>query len=314
MPEHPPDSQTTQDESATSPQHDPIKDRPPPPPVEDEESSLSGGETDETSADRSGQLLLHRLKPRWQRSERDEADYFKVKVRCLGCDAECRIKMNDQHRMLRCRNCGTIMHLDQTGAWKRGPAPSLLQCGTEQQRQTKPSRPSRLVAAYGKLVQSLPILNNPLFLIVAGLLIVVGLGSFAYLVSQRGRQELPATLRGRAEHLCHAAIDSERKEFLRVADPDASAASEKLYDHIRERLAKIESQAGRPTVLVKVKFQKPDQTEAAVQATFIFTPRGRATKVERTQLDYLIFWKTNENGEWVIDADRSLKSAQSGGV
>lgn len=45
-------------------------------------------------------MLLHRFKPRWQRSEREG-------------------KINSAHGMLRCRQYGTVMHLDHTGKLAR---------------------------------------------------------------------------------------------------------------------------------------------------------------------------------------------------
>lgn len=253
-------------------------------------------------------MRFQSLKPRWQRSQKEEADYFSVEVNCLGCSKLTQLRMNTAHNMLRCRSCGTIMHLDSIGTWQIGPPPALVDQSSETSRPVSKPRFRRL----RRLIDRFPLLRNRWVLGAISLLIVAGIFAVVYRVRAGSQIKVPHTLRGRAIALGKAIAEDDEAVVKQLQDPDAADAMQSWRASIVKKLdAMRRKTVGAPKIRAKVFSEKESTQRAVVQCAFEF-PGVNARRLEDDipKVEFITHWKRNSSGEWVLDAARSLKAAQ----
>jgi hypothetical protein len=290
---------------------------PPPPPPEDAESSLHADfdESERPSLENDPRWILDRLKPRWQRTKRDESKYFAVNTHCLGCGAECHVKVDALHAILRCRSCGTVMHMDNIGEWKLGVPPTLLNkkdakpSPGDRQRRGKRKQPGSSV------LDRFPVLKSRVVQValIAGLLLVLFVAGLS--LFRKPESQFPPTLRGRAEALCRAVINGDRETALKLTSKASDKDARTWFDAVKQRTSRDKSKyPSPPSIKLTVIAENKERHNAVVTATFRYAPRrtidnaDERETAERT-VDIILYW-TYERDQWLLDGTRTLKKGK----
>lgn len=207
------------------------------------------------------------LKERGERTRGDEVNYFKVDTNCLGCGARARVKVDKLHGKLRCRKCGTVMHMAQNGTWKLGPPPTLIDDSRQAGKGGEYRPPSRLE----KLLEKYPALKRPATIwsaiaVLAAILVLWGANSY-----YGGAVDLPPNVHGRAGLICEALLDNDTDLFEQLMAATGRSQAKQWFAAIRKRIERVKAD-GPPKFVVRVLYEREKDGTACVIAKFTAPP------------------------------------------
>lgn len=263
------------------------------------------------SAAESNRQVLDRLKPRWQRSRKDESKYFAVKTECLGCGADCQVKIDDLHSMLRCRNCGTVMHMNHTGNWEIGIPKSLLK--EEQTKKVETSDANRQSHDKAATKNGFVgwIAQNRIFAgaVLAGTVVVAVI---TLLLARSNSDSVPDTLRGRATTVAKAVLEGDARSLKGIADPRSASDADQWFAFLTKKLdAEQKRFPNRPLMQVKMLSENKDKGTGAVSVTFVFTARSAKAAAgespHQVSIESIQYWY-HDGKQWLLDGKKTLSN------
>jgi len=246
---------------------------------------------------------LHQLKPREQRTRKDELRYFTVAVVCRGCGIKARIKVDKLHRTLQCRQCGMVMHLDHNGTWLPGPPPK-----TEEHSEADGGARGIVVRWSGRLLRRVPVLKSRNLLIGLALVLVAGISYWAYNRYAESQIDIPHTMQGRSVVICQMVIDGEPSHLHRVVDPATKRESREWFDKVEDRVSRaIVSSDMKPFFRCTVLFDNRNGLGCVI-ARFKVRSRNDATGAPSTTqlLECVLYFTKGPDGAYYLDGKRTL--------
>lgn len=238
---------------------------------------------------------------------------FMIDLECPKCGGVGSVPNNKANARMVCRKCRAIFHMGPTGRTVLGEPPPE---GSKESRQAK-------VVAMPKAVNEGGIefdlsFDKTKFLILAGLLAVLGIG---YFVMNR-------EVEGLAEHakLIAEAFANDNLEFLKKSASSGTADDVvRAYDTIHPLIEDLKRETVTNKLMVTVLVVDENRRQRTGQVAAFFAPKAgdsRSEKIaaaagtttgKKSAAEITLNFNLDATGNWVLDGQRTLQSAPASG-
>ncbi|QDV39068.1 hypothetical protein [Tautonia plasticadhaerens] len=231
-----------------------------------------------------------------------------IPMNCPNCGSHGEIPLDRLNSRLKCRKCGTMFYMDETGSIMLGDPGALKGRKKGRKANARPALDFDFDVA--RMIKDIP---KPVKLGVLGvaMLAMLGYGASALMASFT----VPADVEGRSAHVGRLFVDNELDLLREFAAPGTADDLAAWHEAMRPKL-NYEGPRRRPKdVRISAALIKADDTSArsflSMIVTFAPPPPPSTTPAPdapKNTLTLSLIWSKHE-GDWLVDGSKTLAEA-----
>ncbi|RUL86172.1 hypothetical protein [Tautonia sociabilis] len=232
-----------------------------------------------------------------------------IPMSCPNCGSQGEVPLDRLNSRLKCRKCGTMFYMDETGQIVLGDPNAPRKNG--RRAHAKQAGPGLDVDLdLSRMVRDLP---KPVRIGALGLAILVAIGyGVSTLLASIG---LPKDVEGRTKYVGELFVDNKVDDLRALATPETADDLVRWHEETRPDLAFEGPRVDQNDVSTSAVVMDSSDTAAQSFVSLLVTnappvPRGAATIDEgpQSKLTLVLYWKKSGD-QWLVDGARTLQEA-----
>ncbi|WP_169978034.1 hypothetical protein [Tautonia rosea] len=230
-----------------------------------------------------------------------------IPMSCPNCGSQGEVPLDRLNSRLKCRKCGTMFYMDETGSIVLGDPNDPKKGRRRKKAESGPAIDFDFDVR--RMIQDIP---KPVRIGVLALVVVAAVGYGAS--SVLGSLGTPTDVKGRSALVADLFVDNKLAELQALAKPGTGDDLAKWHETMRPKLNYEGARRSRGDVATDGAIMNEGSSEAWSFGTLAVvrpdpTSGGAASDDgPKNALSLSLYW-TRENGEWLLDGSRCLQEA-----